>query len=46
MTTIQMLETLAQLYRDGADIRWDAVAAPQPRVVLPSYPFQRKPLLV
>jgi acyl transferase domain-containing protein len=35
--------SLAELYRAGADIRWDAVLAPPRRhVSLPSYPWQRR----
>ena len=38
---VQVLETLARLYGDGADVRWHSVVEPRSRVVLPTYPFQR-----
>ncbi len=40
----EMLLTLQRLYADGASINWDAVAGEgsRQRLVLPTYPFQRK----
>ncbi|MEM7345586.1 MAG: type I polyketide synthase, partial [Chloroflexota bacterium] len=38
----QLLESLGQLYRQGADINWANVAERQPKVILPNYPFQRQ----
>ena len=39
-----LLETLAALYVDGMDVRFDSVDAPHPyrRIALPTYPFQRQ----
>ena len=40
----QMLESLANLYRRGADVDWAAFDAPykRRRVALPTYPFERQ----
>ncbi len=37
---VNALHSLARLYEDGADVRWDAVLAPRPVVPAPTYPFQ------
>jgi 3-oxoacyl-(acyl-carrier-protein) synthase/acyl carrier protein len=38
------LETCARVYREGAEIRWESLyeGAPWSRVVLPTYPFDRR----
>ncbi|MEZ4869000.1 MAG: SDR family NAD(P)-dependent oxidoreductase [Caldilineaceae bacterium] len=40
----QMMETLGQLYAQGAAIDWQVFTRPyaQPKLVLPTYPFQRR----
>jgi acyl transferase domain-containing protein len=43
-----LLDTIANLYTNGlADVHWEALhrAYPQRRISLPTYPFQRQPLL-
>jgi amino acid adenylation domain-containing protein len=38
----EMLQSLAELYKDGGTIRWDVALERRPVVALPTYPFQRQ----
>lgn len=38
----EMLQSLATLYQEGANVRWDAVHARRRPIALPTYPFERQ----